>query len=301
MQILRAMLKGFCAVALALALGGCTAGVSEFVAYDAAFDIQHNQGNQVLDDLADAERQLARRVLAEELDEQFFDPDFAGYYIDAGDAPATASLRANLNALRLYNKVLLGIANGDGAALQRARVTEMIGTFRAGVAPFNAEDQSADPAANATASTTAARAKLTDLCGACELTLQLSQQILPGLEQAVAQVNYQRFREEVVNQQPNMAALLDAFREGAARMYRTMVRANSGTSFGEGTGIREADRARVAAFRQELAKWVLMIDETQIAMQAAADAAAAGGRGELSAQRLLRQSIELERISAATN
>lgn len=295
------IIREFCAVVAALMLSACTAGVAEFVAYDSAFDIQHNQGTKILDQLADAERQLARRVLADKFDEQIFDPDFAGYYVDAGDAPATASLRASLNGLRLYNKVLLGLANGDGTRLQRARVSEMISAFRTGLTPFNVEDAAGDLASDAPPSAVEVRQNLTLLCGSCELTLQLAEQIVPGLEQAVAQANYQRFRDDLVAQQPNMATLLDAYRQGTEQMYRTMVRANSGTSFAEGTGIRASEAAKVASFRQDLATWVLMIDETQIALEAVAEIAASGVGRELSASQLLSQSIKLERISAATN
>ena len=97
---------------LIILLGGCATGAAEFQLYIQGFDDQYEQGQIVLDRVARAERIVVRRRLAR-TSASGFNPDDAAYYLDTGDPPITASIRASLKSLKDYNHALGALANGE--------------------------------------------------------------------------------------------------------------------------------------------------------------------------------------------
>ncbi|MBO3759401.1 hypothetical protein [Ciceribacter sp. L1K22] len=269
-------------------LASCTPGFTEFGFYDQAFDAQHAQGERVLDRLSTAERTVMQRAFSEKLDIREFHPDLARYYLETGDAPATASLRSSLRAVRDYNKVLLGLANGEGANLVRARVTEIATTLDSTGTLIR--DSSATLAATGAAGSNLVEA-MKDLCAACGAAMTIARQLSPAFDEILKLQTYAEFRSRLIAQYPHMRALLVRLREGSQDIYRIVVRANSGTSLATGIGINPAARDDLLQFRRELAAWVVMLDQTLLAMDAAVQAARSPT--QLSATALLSQSIKL--------
>jgi hypothetical protein len=271
-------------------VAGCAAGVAEFAIYEDSFDRQVAKAESIFDRLADAERNLARRSILLGDDLAYFDPDFAGYYLDTGDPPITASLRASLRAVAQYNDVLLGLSNGEGAAALRSRAAGIVTILEVGTEPFSSQDGGEDAAA-------ATRARLNSLCTSCTTIVGTLKELSPVFGELANLKSYAEFRSAVLAQHDNMGMLLTTLRNGTPDIYGVFVTANSGNSLAEGQGIRSDAIDNVRQFRLDLAEWVLLIDQTILAMDAAV--AAVQDPNGFSAAELLQRSIIMREIEAA--
>ena len=63
----------------------------------------------------------AERTVGSPAQPAVFDPDNAAYYLDTVDPPITASFRASLKSLKIYNEALVGLTNGEAASVLAAR------------------------------------------------------------------------------------------------------------------------------------------------------------------------------------
>mgnify|MGYP001814158609 CR=1 FL=1 len=116
-----------CAVALlSLPLACSNTGVPEFQAYQAAYIRADSTGQAVLDRLAVAERQvfeLSQAPLA--VNTVGFSPTHARYFVQTVDPPATHLLRRSLGIVANYNAALGGLASGETAEAMAARLVQI--------------------------------------------------------------------------------------------------------------------------------------------------------------------------------
>lgn len=118
-------LNCFCGLSCAVPLA-CTQAIPEFQLYETALGAQFEQGNEVLDRVAAAERIVVRRSRLGGNGITDFNPDDAAYHLDTGDPPVAASIRGSLKSLKAYNDVLGALANGEAAAALGARAGTLV-------------------------------------------------------------------------------------------------------------------------------------------------------------------------------
>ena len=264
-------------------LGGCATGVAEFQLYIQGFDDQYEQGQIVLDRVARAERIVVRRRLAR-TSASGFNPDDAAYYLDTGDPPITASIRASLKSLKDYNDALGALASGERVEALVAQA----GTLTAALA--------------GTATALGTAAGVTALApGADRLVAQATgavNQALPIIQQIGTYASRSAFRKQLVEAYPAMRKLMLALRDGTPAMYELMKRSYvQRGSLETPTGIRSSDEANLAHDRELLAGWVLLIDKSLAAMETAVVAVMSGASpGDLAA--LTAASVELQVLAA---
>ncbi|WP_372088407.1 hypothetical protein P7L66_05020 (plasmid) [Tistrella mobilis] len=247
-----------------LAACGGTRGVAEFAAYSDAYAAQQRQGDAVLDAFAAAERRLILRQTRTSGIIEPFDPDKAAYYVDGVDGPYTAGLRATLSALAGYNATLLGLANGetaDALASRSAGILRDLGTagsiLAAGVGPVGAL---VEPAT---------RVALTGPVG-------VARTIFGGLVAAEAR---NRFRAELAAAHPVMKDILAGLRGTTPAMFLVFERSrvDPKTSADTASGLAPDQETALEQDRRLLAGWVLLLDGTARAMDAAVAAAIVDG------------------------
>jgi hypothetical protein len=270
-----------CAVTLSVALlSGCAAGIPEFEQYRVAFAEQYDVGARALDRTAAAERAVAERMRARETGIAAFDPSRARYYLDIGDPPLTGAIRDSLDAVRAYNDTLSALASGEAAAVAAARARAT------GVAVARAAGATAAVAAPASAAfVPAAEAALAAL--------------LPIAERLAAWEDVTAFRALLLEAYPDMRALMVALRDDATPEMFEMIKRSyvAPGSLGGVDGVPRDRLADLEADRRLLAAWVVLLDETVLAMDAAI-AAVEGGGG---AAALSAAAAEVQALAAAVD
>lgn len=249
---------------LVLAACGGTRGVAEFAAYSEAYAAQQRQGDAVLDAFAVAERRLILRVSRPSGIIEPFDPNKAAYYVDGVDGPYTAGLRATLSALAGYNATLLGLANGEAADALAGRAAGILrdlgtagGILTAGFGPAGA------------VATPATRDALAGAIG-------IAEPIFGGLAAADGR---NRFRAELAAAHPVMKDILAGLRRATPAMFQVFERSrvDPATSADTASGLTPDQETALEQDRRLLAGWVLLLDSTARAMDAAVAAATADG------------------------
>lgn len=260
-------------------LAGCTSGTAEFALYDAAYDAQHAQSTRVLDRLGEAETTLRARLSEAEDGIPPFDPDRAPQILGLGDAdpPLTASLRHSLDALKSYNEALSGLATGAAAEALALRL------------------QTASTALGEAAQSVLGVAGV-GLAGVAGLQASLTA-ALPALQQIATITDRARFRRDLVAAYPAMRDLLVALRGSTPAMFEVMTRARvvPGLLEDDVEGVPIADLPKVEADRKLLAGWVLLLDATLSAMDAAV--AAADSRDAVDMTALIAGAAEVKALA----
>ena len=260
-------------------LASCTAGVVEFQYFRAAFETQYAEGTRVLDRLGAAERTVVGRQLARRSAVRDFDPDEARYDLNVGDPPLTAAIRASLDALRDYNASLSGLASGESAAALNARISTGVGALRSAVEAVG---------------------------GAAGLDLGLSatlgstlERVLPLYSQLARIGNRIEFRRQLLLAYPDMRALMLELRGGTRDMFTLIKRSyvTRGSLGGGGIdGISPGNLVKLDEDRKMLSAWVILIDKTLVAMDAAVLAMAeGGGSGDLAG--LVEATVEVRALA----
>ncbi|MDP2410613.1 MAG: hypothetical protein Q8M26_10045 [Pseudolabrys sp.] len=276
-----------------LSVAGCgNRGAAEFQLYSQSFNLQYEQGDAVLNALANAERTVVRRGLDAEKDREIFQPDRAAYFVDGLEPPITASIRASLKSIKAYNETLMALANGEAAEA----LTSRVGTITANLVGGIAASQAAFGGPTATAAATAMSASVGS-------TLKV---ILPIFQQAATYASREAFREQLVLAYPAMRDLLIKLRNGTPQifsmMYRSHVQAGR-LGVGRG-GVSATGAAAVEKDRALVAGWVVLLDHSLIAMEAAV-VAAMSDAPSLVLVNLSEASIELrvlaEKVKSARN
>ncbi|WP_158693543.1 hypothetical protein [Neorhizobium alkalisoli] len=251
--------------------------------------MQFEQGTDVLDRLAAAERIVKRRLLVRRAPLSF-DPDEARYYLDVGDPPLTMSFRASLQSIKAYNNALSGLANGESAAALANRLNVISTNLHAaGTAMATAHGQGAlAPSA-------------TTFLGTASAAVAVA---LPIFRQIATLAGREKFRHQLVAGFPTMRDLLTAIRDGTPAMYDLMMsRYREPGSTISNSGLSPQNLVDLERDRRALAGWVILIDQTIVAMELAAESAAKGGVGadglvEASGEiRVLAEQIKASRAS----
>ena len=263
-----------------LLLGGCSHGAAEFQSYRQAYEAQYVEAAKVLDQVATAERIIVERSFKSQPGVRAFNPDEARYYIAVGDPPLTGAIRASVDALKDYNDALSGLVTGEAAATLRSELA----------AANNALAGSLGALAGASGVDAAFATALGGAIG----------KAIPVLEVLERAGNRIAFREQLVRAYPAMKQLMLELRDGTPQMFEVVERSFvTPGSLGLGPTRMTADKqARLAEFRQLLAGWVLLIDESVRAMDMAVYAAATQAYSpDLSS--LIEASVEIRVLSEA--
>lgn len=274
----------FSILLIGILLGGCAKGIAEFQLYTQAFDGQYEQGQVVLDRVARAERIVVGRHLGRASTTSSFNPNDAAYYLDTGDPPITASIRASLKSLKDYNDALGALASGEAAEALTARA----GTLS--VALFGA--------AGALATATGGAALVTgapQLIGGANAAVN---QALPIVQRVATHASRDAFRKQLVEAYPAMRDLMLALRDGTPAMFEIMKRSYVRRgSLETPSGISASDMALLEKDRQMLAGWVVLMDKSLAAMEVAVTTAlSSASPADLAT--LTAASVELQVLAA---
>jgi hypothetical protein len=252
---------GWCLVLLvAVALTGCARGVAEYQLYVQAFNLQYAQGDAILDSVAKAERIVVlRRMKRGPAIVRAFDPNNAAYLVDSIDPPITASIRASAKALKAYNDALGALASGEAATA----LTNRLGTLSSNLIGAAA---SAEAAISGAGVVPGASKLISETAGALQLAAPIVQQIATFASREV-------FRQQLIAIYPAMRNLLLALRNGTPAMFFVLERSRAERGLPTPTGLSDANLATLERDRTQLAGWVVLMDKTLVAMQAAVDAA----------------------------
>jgi len=224
------LLAAYCLVGALL--NSCTAsGYQEFQLYSTAYDEQYAYGDQVLTALGTIERKAFLR--SRSADDLSFHPEDAAYYISGVEPPITASIRGSLKALKDYNKALAALGNGESAEALTNRVSTLtsnvIGTIAA--------------SSGATGTGAGIAAASTHYLGLA----------LPFFRAAAGAASREAFRTQLIAAYPPMFSLLKTLRDGTPEMFEMLDR--------NGKPIREN--------RELMSGWVLLLDQSIVALNAA--------------------------------
>lgn len=276
---------------IGLSVAGCgNRGAAEFQLYSQSFNLQYEQGDAVLNALANAERAVVLRGVKAENKPDRFEPNKAAYFVAGVDPPITASIRASLKSVKIYNEALSALANGEAAEALTNRVgtltTNVVGGIAASQAAFSG------PAGVAAAAT---------MVAGVGSTLKV---VLPIFQQAATYASRESFRQQLILAYPHMQDLLIKLRNGTPQMFAVLYRSHVQIGrLGVGRdGV--SDAAAVEKDRALLAGWVVLLDNTLIAMETAA-AAAMSDAPAIDLANLSEASIELrvlaEKVKSARN
>jgi hypothetical protein len=247
---------------LLVVLSACSFGVAEYQLYSNAFDTQFTQGEQVLNKLAAAERVVARRTIAPRSGIADFDPDNAPYYVDAGDPPVTGAIRQALVGLKAYNDALTGLASGESSDAMVNRIGTIVGNLTGALGSLGAASI------------------LPGLAGGAALGEQMNgtiSSVLPLFKTIAGLAARENFRRRLIATHPKMEALLKALREGTPAMFELFKRSYVQRGSLDGTlGISAENAKAMEADRKMLAGWVILMDKSLEAMNAATLAAMRG-------------------------
>lgn len=235
---------------LASGLGGDPGNaVAEFQHYQDAVRAQHRAGMAVLDRLAIAERRLL--TFERGSDGASFDPGDAAAILGIGDPPRTASLRAAVKALQAYNDLLVGVGSGLDDPTLRAAMGAAFGG--ASVTPdqvLGRFSQIQSLAQRITSFASGRGALLTDVVAAGDDAIELVRAL-----RAATPAIWQVFSAAAV--EPGNLTDPD--------------------------GVPPLARTRLAADRRLLAGWVLLLDQSVIAIELAVGVTRSADPGNITA------------------
>ncbi|WP_299137991.1 hypothetical protein [uncultured Tateyamaria sp.] len=260
-------------------LSACAFGAAEFATYRQAFELQYVEGQKVLDEVGRAERTLVDQQFSRKPGIRAFDPDEAKYYVRVGDPPLTGAIRASLTALKDYNDALSGLATGEAAAAVRGELSS---------------------------ANTTLKSALTSLGGATGVDVNFVSTLSGGIAKAITVLevleraqNRIDFRQQLVAAHPDMKSLLTTLRAGTPEMFdvvqlsRTTVGGLGGTD-----GVSGDNLTRLQEFRTLMAGWVILLDQSALALdQAVVAVATQAGNPDLTS--LIDASVELEILAGA--
>lgn len=290
-MLCRRFVVALAGLAIGLGVAGCgNRGAAEFQLYSQSFNLQYEQGDAVLNALANAERAVVLRGVKAENKPDRFEPNKAAYFVAGVDPPITASIRASLKSVKIYNEALSALANGEAAEALTNRVgtltTNVVGGIAASQAAFSG------PAGVAAAAT---------MVAGVGSTLKV---VLPIFQQAATYASRESFRQQLILAYPHMQDLLIKLRNGTPQIFAVLYRSHVQIGrLGVGRdGV--SDAAAVEKDRALLAGWVVLLDNTLIAMETAA-AAAMSDAPAIDLANLSEASIELrvlaEKVKSARN
>lgn len=259
------------AAVLLVASCGTNRGIAEFEAYRFAYDAAAETGESILDRLAAAEREINDLLdpPPTKATQVTFDPNKAAYYSKAVDPPATAAYRRALQAVRAYNDALYGLASGETAAALAAKVSAISGLVA------SAPGEIAGPTGAAVGATFTAAANAVNAA-------------VKGLEPLTAAVigfeARDQFQSRLLEEAGTMDGILLTMRTKTTDIFDalfapTVFEAND--SFERGGQLRPEETEKIVAVRELLANWVVLLDGSRVALDAAVTAVADESSGGL--------------------
>lgn len=260
-----------------LALGACgnTAGIPEFHHYRQAAAAQHAAGLRVLDRLAQSERALMARISETG---PGFDPDRAAGYLGIGMPPRTARLRRGLDLLRGYNEALAELADGSSASRSAAELEIVL------VNLGHAAGALSGPAAR----------------GPFQALARSLDRAAPVLALLTTADDREEFRRRLVDAHPQVRSILIALRDATRAIWTVLAEAKVRPGdLSDARGLTREARTTLEADRQSLAAWVVLIDQSIVAMEAAVAAAETDEQRPLVA--LVEASIRLRALAEAVD
>ncbi|WP_299284668.1 hypothetical protein [uncultured Tateyamaria sp.] len=279
-------LARLCAATFALlVLSACISpGANEFAVYQASFNQSYQVGQSVLDKLAVAERKAFENARVPITPRTvYFDPGEARYLAPGIDPPATASLRKSLDILNTYTQTVSGLATGESATTLANRLTQ-IGTQATSlgariVAPVG-------PGQRAVIDSLATRA-------------QPLRALEPATTAAFGVLTRAEFQKTVVEQAPTIDAIFDklialtgttaapgaggkistdpkraCFEAATTSIFCVLI---GDLLFDRDTisglrGFSQAEVARIEGLQVLLANWVVLLENTRVALAHSVDA-----------------------------
>lgn len=239
-------------------------GVAEFTRYQQSFDRGLIIGESVLDRLAVAERDLGRAELpALDPAAPSFDPTRARYYVDTVEPPITASLRASLALVADYNQAVAALANGESAEALATRLN-LIGGGALQVATK--------------VSTLAAGQGAGQLAGLATSLANPLNALTPLAKRAFVIRTQSAFREEVVARKGDVQAVIQALINATPEIFNVIALpiAQSHRSVLGNTPFTEEETEMLTALQRDLANLVILLEASNVALDAAVEAIAEG-------------------------
>ncbi len=255
----RRFITGTVGLGMLLIVSGCDTyrGVSEFNSYRDTYTAAKGVGEGMLDRLAVSERTLYQTAYPFDPLSSPFEPSSAPYLVTSVDPPATAALRRTLAAVTSYNDALYALASGQEGAAIAGKITRL-STIGAGAA----DDLAAlgAPELQKVGGVAAARAVNT---------------VLAAFEPLAAQIidfeTRADFRKMLVAEEPTIRAALKACRDQTPAIFEgirgaVVTRESGPTSRGT---LSPAAKSQIDSTRLAIANWVVLLDLSDDALQAA--------------------------------
>lgn len=274
-------MRHFFVVVTCVFLSACSFGAAQFAIYNQAFEAQFLEGEKVFDRLGRAERVLRAQQFSRSPGIRPFNPNEANLYVRVGDPPLTGALRASLGALKDYNDALTALATGAAATSARAELTNATTTLSSSLSNLTGA---------------------TGLSGSAALIDDVSSgilQVIPLLEVVGRAQGRMAFREQLVAAHPDMKDLFLTLRAGTDDMFEVVqLSLTQVGGLGLTEGLDATNLEDLEEYRVLLAGWVLLLDQTLLAMdQAVAAVAVQNSAPDLSD--LIAASVEIDILAEA--
>jgi hypothetical protein len=256
--------NSFAVIALSAALAACAFnGIVEFESFRTAFDKVQSTSSSILDQLAIQERWLFFKVTKNARSPVRFDPDLARYYTDSVDPPGTASFRAALDTIKTYNDLLYGLETGQTAQAMVAKVAALESSITSAAISASGLLDPAVPAASA-------QVKLA--VGALN---GIFAELQPFLQLALTARSREEFREFLISSYPTVRKLLVELRTATSAIFPVLTAATVDPANRAGRALTSEEASKIETYRKLLADWVILIELTIKALDAAYTAAMA--------------------------
>ncbi|TBE02324.1 hypothetical protein [Rhizobium ruizarguesonis] len=267
-------------------LNSCTAaGQQEFQLYSQAYDVQYVQADAVLQAVGSAERSIWTSRQPRVSKFGYFEPNDAAYYIDAVEPPKTAAIRASLLVVKNYNEAMIALASGENAKALTAKISTLT---------INVASAALAVAALTTPSATTAQVAASNT-GRFAKAMTGYLDYLPFVAEVANIASREAFRKQLIESYPTISNILLTMRNDGTRVMYEVLRTPGDN--GVDTPAPKTD----AGAQKLLAGWVLLLDKTNLALEAAVNAARTGSQINLDS--LSQASVELtvlaEQVRAA--
>ena len=250
--------RPFLGVFLAAALAACTfGGVVEFEAYKSAFDKVQTTSSSLLDQLAQQERWLFFARYKNARSPDVFNPALARYYTDSVDPPGTAHFRAALDTIKTYNDLLYGLETGQTADAMAVKVNALQSSLSSAATSATGLIGIALP--GPMANVQAAIATLNGVFG----------ELQPFLALALKARSREEFHDFLIQSYPTVRKLLLELRNSTRYMFPLLTAAVTDQAFRTTGRLTQADQDKIDVYRKLLADWVVLLEVTVKALDAA--------------------------------
>ncbi|MBB3411933.1 hypothetical protein FHT87_005900 [Rhizobium sp. BK316] len=243
------------------------------------------QADTVLQAVGSAERSIWTHRQTRTNKFGYFEPNDAAYYIDTVEPPKTAAIRASLLVIKSYNEAMIGLASGENAKALSAKISTLTVNVASAALAVAAMTTPAATTAQVAASKTGQFARA--------MTGYLD--YLPFVTEVANVASREAFRKQLIESYPTIRNMLLTLRNDGTRVMYEVLRTP------DDNGVDSPAPKTDAGAQKLLAGWVLLLDKTNLALEAAVNAARSGSQINLDS--LSQASVELtvlaEQVRAA--